>query len=322
MRRAACDFDSPLASEIERFLAFKHARGIAYKRPEFTLLDFDRFVAGRVETRSDVDLGRLMLAWLGAKTGRKPKTVAFEVAVIRQFCLFLRRHDPDSFVPGRTLASQSDQPEFLPYVFSEAEIRALLASTSSMRVSLLQRASVRTLLLLLYCTGLRLGEAVHLRLRDLDLDEAVLFVQFSKGRSRHVPFGQDLACELKQYLHLRSQHANDEPDALVFVRRRGEPMTVRAASDSICGLFRRLELKPPKGRTGPRPYDLRHTFAVHRLTCWYREGADIAAKLPWLSAYMGHCDLTGTERYLRATPELLAIAGDRFAARLAAAEVP
>lgn len=99
-------------------------------------------------------------------------------------------------------------------------------------------------------------------------------------------------------------------------------MTARAASDSICRLLRRLGLKPPKGRVGPRPYDLRHTFAVHRLTRWYLEGADIAARLRWLSAYMGHCDLTGTERYLRATPELLEIAGDRFAARLAAAEAP
>jgi integrase/recombinase XerD len=322
MRRPARSFASPLAADIERFLAFKRARGCAYERPEFTLLDFDQFVAGRAVTRSEVDLQGLMLAWLGAKEGRKPNTVAFEVAVIRQLCLFLRRSDPDGFVPARTLASRIDGPEFLPHIFSENEIRTLLAATSSMRVSLLQRASVRTLILLLYCTGLRPGEAARLRLRDVDLDEAVLFVEFSKGRSRYVPFGQDLADELKRYLQLRSQHAADEPDASVFLRRKGDPMTIRAASDSICRLLRRLGLKPPKGRVGPRPYDLRHTFAVHRLTRWYREGADIAARLPWLSAYMGHCDLTGTERYLRATPELLEIAGDRFAARLAAAEAP
>ncbi|MBM4318897.1 MAG: integrase, partial [Deltaproteobacteria bacterium] len=63
------------------------------------------------------------------------------------------------------------------------------------------------------------------------------------------------------------------------------------------------------------PYDLRHAFAVHRLTRWYREGADVHALLPWLSAYMGHYDLQGTETYLRATPELLAIASDRFHSR-------
>jgi integrase len=73
----------------------------------------------------------------------------------------------------------------------------------------------------------------------------------------------------------------------------------------------------PSGRTGPRPYALRHAFAVHRLTEWYRSGADIHARLPWLSAYMGHVNLLGTEVYLHATPELLTLASERFAGRFA-----
>ena len=59
----------------------------------------------------------------------------------------------------------------------------------------------------------------------------------------------------------------------------------------------------------------RHTYAVHRLTRWYEEGIDVTSRLPWLSAYMGHYDLTGTESYLQATPELMAIAAARFHAR-------
>ena len=87
------------------------------------------------------------------------------------------------------------------------------------------------------------------------------------------------------------------------------------ASDTLRTLYRRAGLKPPRGRVGPRPYDLRHTFAVHRLTRWYREGADLHGRLPWLSAYLGHVDLLGTETYLTATPELLALAGNRFRRR-------
>lgn len=314
-------FVSPLADDLESFLAFKHARGCTYVRPAFTLLDFDRFVAQQVSTRAEVDLKRLTLDWLAGKEGRKPRSVASEVAAIRQFCLFLRRRDPDGFVPDRLCASRTDEPRYLPYIFSEDEIQALLAATSFMRVSHLQRSSVRTLILLLYCTGLRPGEAVRLRLRDVDLDEAMLFVEFSKGRSRYVPFGHDLADEMRRYLLLRGRYTGVEPEAAFFVRKKGDPMTVSAASESIRRLLRRLGLKPPKGRIGPRPYDLRHTYAVHRLTRWYREGADIAVRLPWLSAYMGHCDLTGTEHYLRATPELLELAGERFEARFATATV-
>lgn len=66
---------------------------------------------------------------------------------------------------------------------------------------------------------------------------------------------------------------------------------------------------------GPRPYDWRHTFAVHRLTRWYRQGVDLHARLPWLSTYMGHDDILGTETYLTVTPELLGLAGHRFRLR-------
>jgi integrase len=71
-------------------------------------------------------------------------------------------------------------------------------------------------------------------------------------------------------------------------------------------------MKPARGRVGPRPYDLRHTFVVHRLTRWYRQGADLHSRLPWLSAYLGHVNLLGTEKYLAATPELLSLAANRF----------
>lgn len=62
-------------------------------------------------------------------------------------------------------------------------------------------------------------------------------------------------------------------------------------------------------------HGIRHTFAVHWLTRWYRQGVDLHGRLPWLSAYLGHVDLLGTETYLTATPELLALAGDRFRRR-------
>ena len=92
---------------------------------------------------------------------------------------------------------------------------------------------------------------------------------------------------------------------------------MKTASETVRRLLRAAGLKPPFGRVGPRPYDFRHTYAVHRLTRWYREGVDVNSRLPWLSAYMGHDDILGTESYLTATPELLAIASGRFEQHLA-----
>jgi integrase len=96
----------------------------------------------------------------------------------------------------------------------------------------------------------------------------------------------------------------------------GRAISLKSASEVVRRLLRRLGLKGPRGRSGPRPYDLRHAFAVHRLIAWYEAGLDIHAHLPWLSAYMGHVNVLGTEVYLHATPELLRLASERFDKRL------
>jgi integrase len=87
-------------------------------------------------------------------------------------------------------------------------------------------------------------------------------------------------------------------------------------------VLRQLGLKPPSGRAGARPYEFRHAFAVHRLTAWANEGVDIHAKLPVLSAYLGHLNIIGTEVYLKATPQLLELASNRFEQHLRDARSP
>jgi integrase len=102
-----------------------------------------------------------------------------------------------------------------------------------------------------------------------------------------------------------------------FVTPTGQAYDHHSLTNMIRRLFRHCGIKPRrKCGGGPRPYDLRHSFAVHRLTRWYREGVNLHERLPWLSAYMGHDDLVGTQVYLTATPELMQLASRRFAARL------
>jgi integrase len=308
-------FASPLATELREFLAFKRARGCVYQRAEYTLLSFDRFVVRRGEVGAETALSALILAWFASMDGRKAVSVAFEMSVMRQFCLFLRRRDPSSFVPSRAWAPQSTESSFLPHLFTEQEIRILIESAAKLRHAPLRPAATRAMILMLYCTGLRLGEAIRMRGADVDLDNAVFFVRESKGRSRFVPFGRDLANELNVYLEVRTRVLGDAPYTHFLVQPDGRPISILSASCTLRRMMRQAGFKPPRGREGPRPYDLRHTFAVERLTRWHREGADVNARLPWLSAYMGHYDLLGTESYLRATPELLALASDRFEAR-------
>ena len=152
-------------------------------------------------------------------------------------------------------------------------------------------------------------------MRDVDTRSAVLFVDTFKGRSRWVPFHRSLSRELDRYLTARLAYAPSDLGARFFVGANHSRLPVETASGTFRSLFKLAGLKPERGRIGPRPYDLRHAFAVHRLSRWYGEGVDLHARLPWLSAYMGHVDIIGTESYLHTTPELLDLAGNRLRRR-------
>ncbi len=303
-----------LAQDAKGFLRFKRAMGIPYRRGEFDLDNFVRFVARRWGDNGEVELQEAIARWCARTTGRKAVTLGNEFGVVRQFCLFRRRYDPTSYVPEHALAPVKEST-FLPYIFSQDDVRRILALASSHQGRFIWATMLRTLILVLYCTGLRLGEAVRLRMTDVRLDRGIIKIQHSKGRSRIVAIRRDLVAELHRYslerrrlLYKRRRH---DPEAL-FVRFDGSPLTVQSASHAIRRILRQLELKPLRGRVGARPYEFRHAFAVHRLTAWAEEGVDIHAKLPLLSAYLGHLNIIGTEVYLKATPQLLELASERF----------
>jgi integrase/recombinase XerD len=305
-------FNSAIASELLGFLQFKRSLGYRYTRAEFTLREFDRFLLGYVKGRRVWHLDQAMLSWLESKPHRKAVSVSMDAAVLRQLCSYLRRCPAhtrfrDPFWPRLPMESK-----FVPHVLSSQDVQRLLDLTSELKRPPFRAILYRCLILVLYCTGLRFGEALHLRMRDVDPRSKVLFVEPFKGRARWVPFHPSLAPELNKYVTARRAFAPALPDDRFFVGINQRSLPRSTAFTTLVKLFREAGLKPKSGRIGPRPYDLRHTFAVHRLTRWYRRGADLQARLPWLSAYMGHDDILGTETYLTATPALLDLAGNRF----------
>ena len=310
-------FISPLASALVTFLEFKRKRGYRYLRAEFTLRSFARFLSGYVAQRHSWRLDAAILDWLSSRPERQAISTAQELSVIRQFWRYLQRRDSRSRAPEPAWPRLPVKSTFVPYVLSYEQLRTVLNLTASLDRPRYRRTLYRTLILVLYCTGLRFGEALRLRLKDVDLRARLLFVADSKRRSRWVPFHPSLAPHLARYLRVRPASAGVGPDDRFFVGAHGPTLPITTAHGTLCKIFRQTGMKPQRGRVGPRPYDLRHTFAVHRLTRWYRQGLDLQAHLPLLSVYMGHVDLIGTETYLTATPELLALAAARFQRRYA-----
>jgi site-specific recombinase XerD len=206
-----------------------------------------------------------------------------------------------------------------PYIYSRDELRRLFdpATVEISRRGAIQLDAVtfRALLLLLYGAGLRFGEATRLTLADVDLAQTVLTIRATKFyKSRLVPVGPQLATVLDGYMHLRRRAGLAQGESVFLLSNRdGSPLassTVQAAFDAlrrIAGVH-----GTPGGRQIPRLHDLRHSFAIHSLTAWYRQGADVQRLLPVLSTYLGHADLDGTKVYLSMTPELLQQASLRF----------
>jgi integrase/recombinase XerD len=208
--------------------------------------------------------------------------------------------------------------DFTPYIYSIEELRSLLAATDSyyrckIKTSL-HGETFRALLLLLYGAGLRISEALSLSLADVNLNTGLLTIRESKFyKTRLVPIGSDLIRVLRNYMCQQRPVLCSAPSDPLFVSHKGSSFTRGTAEKS----FRRLCTSTGLGRPGgpyrqPRLHDLRHTFAVHRLLSWYRAGADVQRLLPHLSTYLGHRELSGTQRYLTMTPELLREAGMRF----------
>jgi integrase/recombinase XerD len=306
-----------LARDAKEFLRFKRSMGITYQRGEHVLDSFLRFVVQRWGN-GKIELDDVVRQWCARRAGCKAVTVANEFGVVRQLCLYRRRYDPSGYVPEHALAPIKESI-FQPYIFSHDEVRQVLALASRHHGHFIWAGMLRPLILVLYCTGLRLGEAARLHATDVNLDRGTLMIRCSKGRSRLVVIRSDLVAELRSYVAQRQRLVRDlgrpDPEAF-FLRRDASGLTVRSASEAIRRLLRQLGLKPATGRAGARPYEFRHAFAVHRLTAWANEGVDIHTKLPLLSAYLGHLNIIGTEVYLKATPHLLELASTRFAQHL------
>ena len=304
-------FRGPFSGELQGFLQFKRSLGYEYGRAEYALREFDQFLVRYVRSQRQWDLGRAAIAWLSSKPKRKAVSVSMDAAVLRQLFAYLRRL-PHLCVAEPHWPKLPTESSFVPHHLSERDVVTLLELAARLKRPAFRGTLYRSLILLLYCTGVRFGEALRLRVKDVDLRRAVLFVETFKGRARWVPFHSTLARELERYLADRKEYGPCGPDERFFVGVNKRTLPVKTAQHTLRILFIRAGWKPEKGRVGPRPYDLRHAFAVARLTQWYRQGANLHDRLPWLSAYMGHVDIIGTESYLNATPELRELAAQRL----------
>ena len=201
-------------------------------------------------------------------------------------------------------------------MFSEDEIRRLFHAIDTQPLSeMSNRALVDPVLFrVFYATGMRLSETLNLELRDFDAARATIEVRDAKNHeNRVVPVTGRLGATLESYI--TAAHSHPEPAHKLF--HTGDA-SKPADTSTVYNRFRRYLADADIAHFpgGPHIHSLRHGFATQNLRRWAADGTDLMVMLPYLSAYMGHADLRGTQYYLQLTadahPEVAAMAQARF----------
>ena len=298
---------------IDQYVAFRQALGERFTTNAGILRTFGRAVGMHVsiaEVRAD------QVSTFLCRGG--PVTSAWHVrySALRGLYRYAITRGYATVSPLPTVVPKRP-PSFVPYIYSHEELRRLLGATEETSHPL-RRAkprTLRTILLLLYGAGLRVSEARKLACADVDLALSLITIRDTKFfKSRLVPLGPQLVQVLTDYQAWRqANHPSRSPQSAFFVGPDG----ARLSRTGLDVAFRRARAhagiqRQDGARYQPRMHDLRHTFAVHRLLEWYRQGADVQKLLPQLSVYLGHRRLCHTQVYLSMTPELLQQACARF----------
>lgn len=299
---------------VDEYVAYKKSLGLLFHTPTVRLKAFAAAV-GHVDiakiTPEDVRLFLYNVRPVTAYWHSKASAIGSLFRYARARGYLSVDLMPSELPPGQ-------MRRFVPYIYSTDDIQRMLGVIDGRHRGSwhMEPYTVRVLLLLLYASGLRISEALHLQHADVDLATAVITVRETKFfKSRLVPIGPDLTRVLQEYFRKKWVDTKRvrTPESPFLATYDFRPVTRQTAELT----FQRVRAEAGVKRTDearyqPRIHDLRHTFAVTRLVSWYREGKDVQRLLPHLSTYLGHVSIRDTTRYLSMTVELLQEANARF----------
>jgi len=291
--------------------------GLGYKMHDEGRL-LPRFVSFMEEHRVEHISTRLALEW-AQSASVQPAEWARRLCFVRGFARHRSATDSLTEIPPLGLLPHRSK-RANPHLYTDDEIRRLLDAALELPVAW-PSTSLRPwvfhgLIGLLSVTGMRLSEALNLKLADVDLEHSVLTIRGAKfGQWRLVPIHPSTCAVLADYIERRGKFFSHPASTYLFVSRSGTRLDVGRVHRAFYTLSRNTGLRAVGASKGPRLHDFRHRFAVQTLTRWYQSGKDPGREMPLLSNYLGHVCIAGTYWYLSANPELMAQAMARLERR-------
>ena len=305
-----------LREALQEYVTLRRSLGFKFRDDARALAWFVTFMEERRATHITT---RLALEWVQQMRTVQPAERARRLCFLRGFARHRSATDPlTELLPQEMCPYRSTRAR--PYRYTEQEVQDLLAAALRLPTKWpstpLRPWVFHCLLGLLSVTGLRISEALDLKLDDVDLGEGVLTIRAAKfGRSRLVPLHPSTRTVLVDYLRRRKQFLGPRRSDYVFVSNCVTRLDAGRVRHAFYKLSRQVGLRASGVRNGPRLHDFRHRFATEVLTRWYESGEDPARRLPQLSTYLGHVYVAGTYWYLSNSPELMAQAMARLERR-------
>jgi integrase len=304
------NFTSSFAERLSGFLEQKRALGYSYSNIT-DLKFFDRMCAEQFPDKTTLTAD-ICNAWASRRGNESVKTTAKRLPFLREFARYLIRNGEQAYIlPSGTLKKAQ---RYIPHIYSHEELSEMWQAFDKIcptKEHPVAHIVLPTLIRLLYCCGMRPSEALNLRIGDVNLNSGKIFIAESKGnRDRVIMLVGDVLKLCQDFNTLIQEHL---PNRSFFFAKNSTDACNYKWVVWVFGKTRERLHFETRSECLPRLYDLRHTFATHRLYQWMRDGKDLYVMMPYLSAYMGHTKLTETFYYVHLVPGMLeSMSGFRF----------
>ena len=303
---------STLLESADQYLALRRSMGFKLGRPGQLVAQFASYCH---QVGADTVTTELALLWARLRATGRRLWWAYRLSAVRGFARYLHAIDPRHEVPPPDLLPAGPRRTD-PFIYSPTQIAELISAARKLPHPLMS-ATYYTYIGLLAVTGLRAGEAIALDRDDVNWSESLLVVRNAKfGKSREIVLHPTTLGALRDYDSHRQHHLPRPRTPAFFVSTVGTRLNYNNVAVVFHDLTKRIGLKPRSARCRPRLHALRHTFAVSTLLDWYRAGLDVTERMHLLTTYLGHTQPAYTYWYLSATPELLALVGQRLELQL------
>jgi integrase/recombinase XerD len=292
-----------LRKALSDYLSLRRGLGFKLGSDETGLSSFVSFL----ELQGAEHISTHLAAEWCLRGSAQPISKVRKLCYVRGVAKYLKTIDPCTEIPSQDLIRcRPNRPR--PYLYTDEEVQKLMEAALNLdSFNRLRHLTYHYLLGLLSVTGMRISEAINLKVDDVDLDGQLLTVRGTKfGKSRLIPLHATTCNALRKYKSARDKAVKDAPETItLFVSGRYKPLNYRVVLKTFDSLCQQIGIRGQKQERIPRIHDFRHRMAVQTLLRWYRNGDDPERRLPALATYLGHVHVADTYWYLTTCPELM-----------------